>query len=545
VNDPVIANLLNSFTLMIPEIALVVVACAIFIGGTVVRCRHVWATVALAGLALAAVLTPLANSPADLPRDPYAAPLLGDALAHFLRWLALAGGAIFILFSWNELEDRQAADYHACLLIMLAGLSLTGAANDLVTLFLALELISIPTYVILYLPRHDPASQEAALKYFMLSILSSALLLFGFSYLYGLTGSTNLSVLTSTLAGVEGTAGVPLLAQVAVIMVVAGLGFRITAVPFHFYAPDVYQGTATVLAALLAFVPKVAGFAALLRVLGFVLPILPTAGTLPLIGTALSSQIPILLWFLAAVTMFLGNVLALLQTNLKRLFAYSSVAHAGYMLIGLAAAPYLRHAAGTQHTLGDAPDGIEALLYYLAAYGAMTVGAFAVMAYLHSPQRPVENVEDLAGLSRTHPWAAVLMTVFLFSLMGIPFTAGFNGKLFIFMGAIGVGDPIDPRIITLFRILAVLGVINAAIGAWYYLRLIAVMFLRNSLEPVSRPGTVPGFAAIVVCAVLTIGLSIPPASNWLLRAAQQASGQPTRIANTPNAPPVAQAAANP
>src|SRR5205085_3310632 len=185
-----------------------------------------------------------------------------------------------------------------CLLLVTAGTALTAAAGELITLFLALELISIPTYVLLYLPRADRPAQEAAVKYFLLSIFSSALLLFGFSYLYGLTGTTNLAAILDALSGdAGGTAG---LALVAVVMVVAGLGFRITAVPFHFYAPDVYQGTATANAALLAFVPKVAGFVALLRLLGFVLPSAPLAGEADLhrVGTALSEQTPILLWFL-------------------------------------------------------------------------------------------------------------------------------------------------------------------------------------------------------------------------------------------------------
>lgn len=515
----IIANLLSSFRLILPEIALVGVACIVFVGGTLMANRHLWAAVSLAGLALAFALVPLAMPVLDGPPNVYVNPLLGDALAHFIRLLALGGGAVLILLSWNEVGDRQAADYFACLLILLAGLALTGAANELVTLFLALELISIPTYVMLYIPRHDQAAQEAALKYFMLSIFSSALLLFGFSYLYGLTGSTNLAVLLDTLNGLGGS-DVPLSAQVAVIFVVAGLGFRIAAVPFHFYAPDVYQGTSAAMAGLLAFVPKAAGFAALLRVLGFV-PAEWALGDLP-IGTALSSQVPILLWFLAAVTMFLGNVLAVRMQegdSVQRLFAYSSIAHAGYMLIGLAAAPYLRR--------GPGPDGIEALLFYLVAYSVMTLGAFAVLAYLHSPERPVQSVDDLAGLGRTHPWVAALMTVFLFSLIGIPFTAGFNGKLLIFLGAIGVNDP-EPeraRIVILFRVLAVIGAINAAIGAWYYLRLIAVMYLRTALKPVSRPGSVPGFAAIAVCAALTIGLSLPPAGDWLLRAAHDAGGR--------------------
>lgn len=531
-----IANLLNSFRLILPEIVLVVVSCVIFLGGTLLHNRHLWAAVTLAGLALAFLFMPapfLAHIQLRMPipfpdmsANVYVSPLLGDSLAQFIRCLALAGGAIFVLFSWNEVGDRQAGDFYGCMLILLAGLSLTGAANELITLFLALEMISIPTYVMLYLPRHDKTSQEAALKYFMLSIFSSAILLFGFSYLYGLTGSTNISVLMKTLGDLSSSSEVPLIAQVAVIMVVAGLGFRIAAVPFHFYAPDVYQGSPTVMAALLAFVPKVAGFAALLRVLGFVLPANVVSGHFP-IGTALSNQVPILLVFLALITMSLGNVLAVRlqdRDNLKRLFAYSSVAHAGYMLIALATAPYLRILGASAGGTGG-PDGIEALLYYLVAYSVMTVGAFAVLAYLHSSERPVETIDDLAGLSGTHPWVALLMTIFLFSLIGIPFTAGFNGKLLIFFGAIGVTG-VDARIVLIFRILAVIGVINAAIGAWYYLRVLAVMYLRTSVIPVSRPGSIPGFATIVICAVLTVGLSIPPGATWLLRAVQEASGKP-------------------
>lgn len=509
----VMANLLHSFPQILPEIVLVAFSCIVFLGGTFFGGRHVWSAVTLLGLAVAAAFIPLAAGGGDFQVNVYVSPLLSDSLAWYMRFVALGAGVVFVLFSWNEIGDRQASDYYGCLLIILPGFSLIGAVNDLVTLFLALEMISIPTYIMLYLPRIDTSAQEAALKYFMLSIFSSAILLFGFSYLYGLAGSTNLAVLLQTMNDLGSGTPRPVLALVAVIMVTAGLGFKMTAVPFHFYAPDVYQGTATVMAAVLAFVPKAAGFVALLRVFGFVLP---EQMVNMRIGEALSSEIPMLLWFLAFVTMFLGNILALLQDNLRRLFAYSSVAHAGYMLIGLAAAPYLREAQSV--TAG--PDGVAALLYYLVAYGVMTVGAFAVLAFLHSPERPVESVNDLAGLAKTHPWPAVLMTVFLFSLIGIPFTAGFTGKLLIFFGAIGVpGDQAR-----LFRLLAVFGVINAAIGAWYYLRLIAVMYLRTAVKPVTRPATVPGLAAIILCAILTIGLSIPPGATWMLRAVHHAGG---------------------
>lgn len=517
--------LIGIFHHLIPEMVLVGMACVVYLGGTIRGGRTLWAMVSVVALLVAGVVLAFT---ADLPRCGgraaiFAAPILLDPLALFVKVIALGSGLILVLMSWNEVPEGQAADFHACLLIIIAGVSLTGSANDLITLFLALELISIPTYILLYLPRYDEAAQEAALKYFLLSVFSSALLLFGFSYLYGLAGSTNIPTLLATLNQAP-AADLPGLAAVAMVLVVAGLGFRVTAAPFHFYAPDVYQGAPTVGAALLAVVPKVAGFVALLRVLGFVLPdgvlgrgaVTSPEGALlhpGAIGQALSNQVPILLWFLAAVTMFLGNLLALWQDNLKRLLAYSSVAHAGYILIALAVAPYLRHDP-------NAADGVEALLFYLVAYGAMTIGAFGVISYLHSPQRPVENVDDLAGLSRTHPGVALLMAVFLFSLIGIPLTAGFTGKFLIFFGALGVSGAEA----TLFVVLALLGVVNAAIAAWYYLRIVAVMYLRHSLKPLTPARNWPGLATIGICAVLTVGLSLPPAVDWLLEAARQAAG---------------------
>jgi NADH-quinone oxidoreductase subunit N len=265
----------------------------------------------------------------------------------------------------------------------------------------------------------------------------------------------------------------------------------------------------------------VAGFVALVRVLGFA----PQASLLDALlqrdivpGLLLGPQVSTLFWNLAAVTMTLGNVLALLQDNLKRLLAYSSVAHAGYMLIGLAVAPYLRGV--------DAPGGVEAMLYYLAAYGAMTIGAFAVISYLNTPERPVETVDDLAGLSRSRPRVALLMMVFLFSLIGIPATGGFAGKFLLFWGAMSVRVvPTDPSTLEqarLFRVLALIGVLNAAIGAWYYLRIVAVMYLRNPLRPVESRRSWATLTAIVACAILTIALGVPPLLGTMVSAARDA-----------------------
>ncbi len=566
--DPNIVNsALGYVPLVAVEATLAIVACVLFLGGTFRANRHMWGSVALVGLVLAAhsllwtylhvptVPLSLANLDkesesergsvsrkiADQYKDDknlqaeklaaantelkakyqakrtalYASPIQHSSLSNFIKLITLVGGVLLVLLSWDEATDAHAAEYHANLLLILAGTCLVSSANDLVTLFLSLELISIPTYVLLYLPRSDRDAQEAAMKYFLLSVFSSALLLFGFSYLYGLTGATNLSALATTFRQASyATEGIPKpigkVILVALLMIVAGLGFRITAVPFHFYAPDVYQGAPTASAALLAFIPKIAGFVALVRILeGVPLP--------------LSDQMPVLLWIMAAVTMSLGNVLALLQDNLKRMLAYSSVAHAGYMLIGLAVAMRL------QNEDGPLAGGVEALLFYLVAYGAMTLGAFAVISYLDTPERPVQTVDDLAGLARTHPGTALLMVVFLFSLLGMPLTAGFWGKLLLFAGALGVTyTPSTSGQNWLFLVLAVIGAINAAIGAWYYLRIAAVMYLLEAVNPIPKRKRGPVLVSIGLCAAITLILGIYPPP--LLTGVKSAMRSPDEVA---------------
>jgi NADH-quinone oxidoreductase subunit N len=527
-SQEVIAALMQAFPLIVPEIVLVLGACIVFLGGTFRADRHLWGVGALAILAIAGWAlwrTPQSpNSAASL----YAAPIFVDGPGLLVKWMALAGGLVLVFLSWNAISDSLAGEYHGCLLLIVAGLSLTGSSNELITLFLALELISIPTYILLYLFRIDHAAQEAALKYFLLSVFSSALLLFGFSYLYGLGGTTNIPALADALTHDDGgsalAARLPAVVLIALVMIVSGLGFKITAVPFHFYAPDVYQGTATPAAALLAFVPKVAGFIALLRVLGFL-------GTNSAVsGLTLGSETPVFLWILAAFTMSLGNILALLQSNLKRLLAYSSVAHAGYMLVGLAAAHHIQ-VSEKMSGLSEL-GGVPAVLFYLVAYGAMTVGAFSVLAYLSTPERPVENENDLAGLSRSHPGLALMMALFLFSLIGIPLTAGFLGKLFLFLGALSVeGD----RAI-FYRDLALLMALNAAIGAWYYLRIVTKMYLHTPIKPLEPAGIArswPALTAVWICTVLTLGLGLPnPLTQRILRlAAPNSSASNSSVAS--------------
>jgi NADH-quinone oxidoreductase subunit N len=519
VNEPTIAvinrTLLDNFLLVVPEAVLVLAACILFVGGTFRASRQLWAVFALVALAAAGLtlaFTPLSEVSSGAANKAgeaamFAGLIFQDRLAVLVQAIALAGGAVLVLLSWNQVPDRQAADYHGCLLVAVAGLGLTGSANELITLFLALELISIPTYVLLYLPRYDEAAQEAAMKYFLLSVFSSALLLFGFSYLYGITGTTNIPAMIQAL-GREDPNRLPAVVLVALVMVVAGLGFRITAVPFHYYAPDVYQGAPTAAAAFLAFVPKVAGFVALVRVLGLVW----AGGEGP--GPALGEQVPILFWILAVVTMTLGNVMALLQNNVKRLLAYSSVAHAGYMLIGIAVAYPLTFSGDALPGVG----GISALLFYLVAYAAMTVGAFGVLAFLSTPARPVATEDDLAGLGHSHPGVALLMTLFLFSLIGLPLTGGFAGKVLLFWGALGTRGDYG----SLFRWLALIGVLNSAVGAYYYLRIVAKMYFQPVLKPLERGWAWPGLATLLACAAVVLALGIDPGS--MLQVAIQAVG---------------------
>jgi len=242
------------------------------------------------------------------------------------------------------------------------------------------------------------------------------------------------------------------------------------------------------------------------------------------IGVGLSDQVPLLLWILAAITMFVGNLLALRQDHVRRILAYSSIAHAGYMLAALSAAPSLRRIPGS-------PDGVEAVLYYLVAYGAMTVGVFAVLAYLDSDERRIDTLDDIAGLSTEHPALAIALAIFIFSLIGIPFTAGFTGKFFILFSTLALQE----QHATLYRVLALIIVLNAAIGGWYYLRIVAALYFRGALKPFPIVPRLPAIATIVICLTLTIGLSIPPGLIWMQRAIKLAAKNPAEnaIANLP------------
>jgi NADH-quinone oxidoreductase subunit N len=428
----------------------------------------------------------------------------------------LVVGALLVLASMRpQAQSKTAPEFYGMLLLVLSGMMLISAANDLVLMFLALELISLPTYVLLYLGRHDYASQEAAIKYFMLSVLSAAILLYGFAFLYGLTGTTRLEGIYDVLdrtysaeqSGIPNSGG-SALGIIALVLITAGLGFKIAAVPFHFYAPDVYEGTSAFNAGLLAIAPKAAGLFALIRIVSETMVGFETTGQQ-------------LMLILAGITMTGGNCLALLQTNVRRMLAYSSIAHAGYMLIGIAVGQWesWNPRLSPEGSLG-LPGGVHASELYLLAYSLTTVGAFSVLVYLGRPGRQIDHVDDLTGLAKTHPFVATTMALFLFSLAGIPPLPGFWAKLAVFSSALSVRQEMTDSLMAVhpaFALLAVVGVINAAIGAVYYLRLVSAMFLNEPLGTPSPAGGRSGMAAIVGAGLLIVafGLFPRPIFNFL------------------------------
>lgn len=497
--DATIENLNRAAELIVPEIVLLATVCVMFLVGPLLvspsgqaesGLRHRWAGLALAALG-AAWLIWFNHAPLTEAGGPFNA----DALAWFARGLSLTLGCVLVLLLWNQIDDAHAAEAHACLLSIIAGANLVAAANDLVGLFLALELVSIPTYVLLFIVRRDRVTREATIKYFLLSVFSSSLVLYGMAWLYGATGTTNLTGIAVALS--QSNAGDNVIRHLALVLLVAGLAFRITAVPFHFYAPDVFQGSPASNAAMLSFIPKVVGFVALVRLL-------------PLTGATITAQLwlpdesaRLLLSILAVATMFVGNLMALRQKNLFRLLAYSSIAHAGYMLVGLA--------VGNVGAVG----GTSAVLFYLASYGLMTIGVFALLRGASSEEHPLETIDDVRGLSATHPTTALLLAVSLLSLTGLPPTAGFLGKLNLFLAAWGETTSVG-------HWLAGLLALNAAIAAFYYLRVIALMYLEPAAIRQPRPIDVAAWLGGLACTVGTLLLFFQP--QWLWDAVQRAAG---------------------
>jgi len=400
-----------------------------------------------------------------------------DRLATFAIGLVVVAGILVCALSIDYLNELRInhGEYYALLLVSIAGMALMVSAVDMLMVFLGLEIMSIPVYVLAGFDRRKLRSNEAALKYFVIGAFASGLLLYGMALLYGTTGSTHFGGIR---AGFDRD---NLLAASGLGLVVVGFAFKIASVPFHQWAPDVYEGAPTSVTAFMAVAVKAAAFVTFLRVL---------TGALP-DGPATLQQA---LWVLAALTIVVGNVMAVIQDNVKRMLAYSSVAHAGYLLIGFVAATEAAYAA---------------VLFYLFVYTFMTLGAFAVMVVLAHRGTDAERFDDFSGLGQQRPALAVLMVLFMVSLAGIPGTGGFIAKFVLFAAAVQEG----------FVPLAILAVLASLVSIFYYLRLPVVMFMREPTDAPRRMTTSTGEGlALTVCAVLVLVLGFFPSEGpaWLL-----------------------------
>jgi NADH-quinone oxidoreductase subunit N len=419
------------------------------------------------------------------PGPAFGGMLLIDGFATFFRLLVLVVGALTIIMSrpYFEREGAESGEYYALLLFSIVGQCFMASANELIMIFLGLEISSISSYVLAGYLRKDKRNNEAALKYFMLGSFATAFFLYGISMVYGATGSTNLADIRQALLSDSLTTPDRLLFGAAALMFV-GFAFKVGAAPFQVWVPDVYQGSPTPVAAFLSAGPKAAAFAVLLRV--FFTTFIP-----------FSDQWEPIIWVTALATMLVGNFAALVQSNIKRMLAYSSVAHAGYVLIAIS----------THSDIGTA-----AAMFYLAAYAFMNVGAFAVVAHCARKGETHTEVKDFAGMAIHQPFLAAILAFFMFSLIGIPLTGGFFGKFYIFKSAI------DAQ----FYWLAALGLANSALAAYYYLRVVVVMYMQ---EPTEDAATLPpldlGMKTVLgVCGVGTVFLGVFPTAllglvnNW-------------------------------
>ncbi len=496
---------------IIPEIILLLTAALLFVMGTSIapsmrRFTPVLAVIALVGAFAASIFTHVDGSAA---KDS----LSITAFSMYIKTISTGVGVLFVLLAWptSAAGDQNRAihfstetgEYFALLLLAIAGICVTASANSLPTLFLGIELASIPTYIMVTMSRPQEVAQEAGVKYFFLGAASAAIMLFGMSYLFGVTGEMQLTAITESIRHqMQSGQLTPVLLMLALVMILVSFLFKLAAAPMHFYAGDVYQGAATPVTAAIAFIPKVTGTVALMKIL-----YVAGAGT-----WSFDPKIAKLIWIIALLTMSIGNILGLLQYNVKRVLAYSSIAHSGYILVGLATV-----------VLATSPEfrteALSGVAFYLLAYGVMNTAAFGVLILLPSrinaPATTAETYDDIAGQGRRHPLLGLAMAISCFSLIGMPLTAGFFAKLYILKPAIQSGQ-------SDLVWLAVFTMINAAISAGYYLKIVVSMWIKTPSDEhatqagdqdIEQPLAIRVAIALSVAVILAIGIIFPLAGG--------------------------------
>src|SRR5689334_16063436 len=458
----------SDFYYILPELVLTGGALLVLIADVLLPRRSKalgWLTLVAIGATLGS-LAPFTSTHVEVAHGLLAV----DRFALFFKILFLGAAAITVLISMKYLEIERVSpgEYYFLILCATLGMMIMAGGIDLITIFIGLETMAVAFYILAGFIKPSQRSNEAAVKYFLLGAFSLGILLYGMSLMYGLSGTTNLRAMATLFAGQEHDPRLIL----AVILVVAGVGFKIAAVPFHMWAPDVYEGAPTPITAFLSVGSKAASFAMLIRIFVEGLP-------------AMSADWRLLFWVLSVATMTIGNVAAVTQSNVKRMLAYSSIAHAGYLLMGIV--------AGTSR-------GVTATLVYLFIYSFMQLGAFAVVIVLRRQDVVGDELKDFSGLHFRNPFAAFAMLLFMLSLGGIPPTAGFMGKFWLFSSAIDAH----------YYWLAVIGVLNSAISLYYYIRIVVFMYVKRETMG-SEPVTTPMLAvALAIAVVATLVLGVYP-----------------------------------
>jgi len=457
---------LPDLTPMMPELFMTALALMVLLIDLLIKKKEVIALISMVGVAFVALTL------FGPPSVTFGTMFISDGYSTFFKLIFFINVILSVLISikYIAVERVNYGEYYSLILFSTIGMMIMASAGDLIVLYLGLELMALSTYVLAGFIRHDIKSNEAALKYFLLGAFSSAFLLYGISIIYGLTGTTDIKAI-ALFVSEKGLAG-NLSLLLSVMFFIVAFGFKIAAAPFHMWAPDVYEGAPTSITAFMSVGPKAAGFAVLGRVFMVAFASVKVEWAAILIP-------------LSILTMAVGNIVALSQTNIKRMLAYSSIAHAGYALLGIIAANN---------------EGLASVMNYLMIYAFMNIGAFAVIIMLRSEGFKGDSIYDYEGLSKTHPLAAVLMLIFMFSLTGIPPTAGFIGKLYIFMAAINAG----------YTWLVVVAVIFSAISAYFYLRIVMYMYMKEPKVAVSLT-TSPGTdVALGITAVAVIFIGVLP-----------------------------------
>ncbi len=482
-----------NWALIAPEVIVCAAAVLVMLVDAFSNSSQRWMTggVALAGLALAAITTIWLWSTGGVgPADAFNQMIVLDELRLGFTLVFLLVSFLTLLIStvWVHGEKLPAGEFHSLLLFATVGMMLMASGGDLVIIFLGLEILSIATYVMAGFRRTDVRSNESSLKYFILGSFSSAFLLYGIALTYGATGvagsagTTNIAMIAARL----NQAQYPALLFAGAAMMLVGFGFKIATAPFHVWTPDVYEGAPTPVTAFMAAGPKAAGFASFLRVFVFGFPFVVAASNTS-IGAGVHNAWVNVLVILAALTMTIGNLVAITQNNVKRMLAYSSIAHAGYALVGMVA-------AGASADLVQRNTAITSVLFYLLTYAVMNIGAFTVVQLIAREGDRRTSIEDYNGIGFRSPVLAFSLTIFLLSLLGMPLTAGFMGKILVF------GSAINQQ----FYILVVIGVLNTAISAYYYLRLIIVMFFKERTTAWSAPKIPVSLAFALILTILGV-----------------------------------------